>query len=54
LTVETEIMMFSRQVEPQSYVYSVLLTMFFSVCVNLLTSRRLKKINMVEALKGAD
>ena len=54
LTVETEIMMFSRRIEPLSYLYSALLTVFFSICVNLLTGRRLRRINMVEALKSIE
>jgi putative ABC transport system permease protein len=54
LTAETEIMMFSRRIELMSYLYSVLLTVFFSICVNVLTARRLKRINMVEALKSIE
>jgi putative ABC transport system permease protein len=54
LTAETEITMFGRQIKPMSFIYSVLLTVFFSVFVNLLTARRLKRINMVEALKSIE
>jgi putative ABC transport system permease protein len=54
LTAETEVMMFGRQIKPISYVYSVLLTVLFSVLVNMLTARRLRKINMVEALKSIE
>jgi putative ABC transport system permease protein len=54
LTAETEVMMFGRHIKPMSYIYSVLLTVLFSVFVNMLTARRLRKINMVEALKSIE
>ena len=54
LTAETDVMMFGRHINPMSYLYSVLLTVFFSVCVNMLTSRKLRRINMVEALKSIE
>ena len=54
LTAETDVMMFGRQIQPVSYLYSMLLTVFFSICVNALTSRKLRHINMVEALKSIE
>jgi putative ABC transport system permease protein len=54
LTVETEIMMFGREIKTLSYFLAVALTFVFSFIVNILTARKLKKINMVEALKSAE
>ena len=54
ITAETDVMMFGRQIESMSYIYSISLTIFFSVCVNILTGRKLRKINMVEALKSIE
>jgi putative ABC transport system permease protein len=54
LTAETDIMMFVRDIHPVSFLYAILLTLFFSVCVNVLTSGKLRKINMVEALKSIE
>jgi putative ABC transport system permease protein len=53
-TVEVEIMMFGRSISIGSYVYSVLFTMFFSVCVNFMMYFQMKKINMVESLKSVE
>ncbi|MDR1059644.1 MAG: FtsX-like permease family protein, partial [Clostridiales bacterium] len=54
MTAETDIMMFSREVRPASYLYAIALTAFFSAAVNMLTSVKLRRINMVEALKSAE
>ncbi|MDR1440227.1 MAG: FtsX-like permease family protein, partial [Clostridiales bacterium] len=54
MTAETDIMMFSRDVRPVSYLYAIALTALFSISVNMLTSVKLRKINMVEALKSAE
>jgi putative ABC transport system permease protein len=53
-TVEVDMMMFGRQIKGVSYLYSIVLTMTFSVLVNILTAGKLKKINMVEALKSVE
>lgn len=53
-TAETDIMMFGRRIKTESYLYSVLLTIVFSTFVNLITARRLRNINMVEALKSVE
>jgi putative ABC transport system permease protein len=53
-TVEVEIMMFGRTISLGSYIYSVLFTAFFSVCVNFMMYFQLKKINMVESLKSVE
>ena len=53
-TVEIDMAMFGRDVEPMSYVFAVLLTILFSFLVNLAAHRRLKKIDMVESLKTVE
>lgn len=50
-TAEVEIVMFGRQIYPISYVLSAVLTLFFAWFVNTIMIRKLKDINMVEALK---
>jgi len=54
LSAETEIMMFGRDIHPMSYIYSIALTVVFSVVANIFSSRKLKQIQMVEALKSAE
>lgn len=54
LTVETDTMIFSRDIKPLSYLYAVALTFFFAFIVNMMTANKLKKINMVEALKSVE
>ena len=53
-TVEVDMVMFGRVIKPLSYVWSFLLTMAFSVLVNLVMERKLRKISMVESLKSVD
>ena len=53
-TVETDMFMFGMQIQPMSFVYSVLLTFLFSAMVNVFTGGKLKKIDMVEALKSVE
>lgn len=54
VTVEVSNIMFGRNIYPQSYIYSLALTLLFTVLVCLALRRRLKKINMVESLKSLD
>ena len=54
VTVEVSNIMFGRSIYPQSYIYSLALTLLFTVLVCLALRRRLKKINMVESLKSVD
>ncbi len=53
-TAEIPIVMFSRTAQPLSYVLSFALTVGFSVLVNLVMHRRLKKISMVESMKAPE
>ena len=54
LTVEIDQIMFGRVVEPASYGAAVLLTVVFSLLVNLAAHRKLKKLDMVESLKTVE
>ena len=54
LTVEVDMMMFGRDIEPPSYLYSVLLTCVFAVLINFSMFFKLRKIDMVESLKSAE
>ena len=54
LTVEVEEAMFGRQIHWQSYLYSFLLTVAFSLFVNWVMFYKLKKIDMVESLKSVE
>ncbi|HIX12970.1 MAG TPA: FtsX-like permease family protein [Candidatus Anaerofilum faecale] len=53
-TVEVEQMMFIRQVDPSSYLYSFGLTMLFTVLVTLLMRRTIRHISMVESMKAPE
>ncbi len=54
VTVEVDIIMFGRNIDFSSYVYSILLTFMFSALVNFAMYFKLKKINMVESLKSVE
>ena len=54
LTGETEFIMFGREIRFVSFVYSAILTIFFSLLVNFVMYFKLKKIDMVESLKSID
>lgn len=53
-TVETDIVIFNRSIHPLSYLLAGVLTFGFSLIVNFVIHFKLKKINMVEALKSAE
>ena len=53
-TCELDILMFDPTIEFTSYLYSVLLTVIFTIIVNITTYFALKKINMVESLKSIE
>lgn len=54
LTAEVDAIMFGRKIFTSSYVYSILLTIFFAVFVNGVMYFKLKKIDMVESLKSVE
>ena len=53
-TAEIDMVMFGRSIYPLSYVWSALLTVVFSVFVNLVMYRKLKNVDMVESLKAPE
>lgn len=51
---ETNVMMFMRKIDPIYFLYSVLLTIGFSIIVNLIMYREFGNIDMIESLKSAE
>ena len=51
-TVEVDLIMFSPIIHWPSYLYSAVITMCFTLFVMVIMHRKLKKINMIEALKS--
>lgn len=45
---------FNEVIEPQSFVFAALIVIMFSVVVDLIMRRKLKRINMAEALKSTE
>ena len=54
LTAEIDLMMFGREIKKISYLYSICLTILFSVLVNLFMHFRLKNLDMVESMKSVE
>ncbi|MDK2806779.1 MAG: putative transport system permease protein [Thermoanaerobacterium sp.] len=53
-TVEVEILMFGRNIEPMSFLYSALITIGFSILVSIVVHFQLKKVDMVQSLKSPE
>lgn len=53
-TVEMDNIMFGLDIEPMSFIYSVILTILFSALVNGFMYYKLRNIPMVESLKSVD
>ena len=53
-TVEIEAARFIRTIEPISYLYASILTIVFTIIVNIVAHFNLKRINMVESLKSVE
>ena len=53
-SVEGDGIMMPRDISPLSFVLSLAMTMLFAAAVALVTSGKLRKINMIEALKSAE
>lgn len=53
-TCEVDLVMFVRSANAMSFVYSFVLTVAFSLCVNLMMRRKVRAIDMVESLKSAE
>ena len=54
ITAEVDMVMFGRDIYWYSYVYSAVITILFTVAVNLVMKFKLKKIDMVESMKSVD
>ena len=54
LTVEVDMVMFDRVLDPSSYLWAAVLTVVFSLAVNLTARRKLRDLDMVEALKSVE
>ena len=53
-TCEINMLRFPRIINPLSYVYSALITIAFTIIVNIVTYFTLKKIDMIESLKSIE
>ncbi len=53
-TCEINALRFAKIVKPVSYLYSVLITIIFTLIVNIVTYFSLKKIDMIESLKSVE
>ncbi|WP_050632326.1 FtsX-like permease family protein [Bacillus andreraoultii] len=53
-TMEIETMMFGQTAHAMSYVWSILLTLLFTLIVNFTMHFKLQKVNMVESLKSIE
>ena len=51
---EVDIIMFGREIEFPSYLYAIALAFAFSMFVNIVLHRKLKKVDMVESLKSIE
>ncbi len=54
LTVEVDLMMFAREIQPMSFVICALWSMLFSLIMNAVMYIRLKKIDMIASLKNVE
>lgn len=52
--ITVDMVSFGVRIFPESYVYSVLLTILFALTVSLMMNKRLEKISMTESLKSVD
>ncbi len=53
-TVEIDQVMFGRSIYPQSFAYALIISMVFTLLVNLVMRRRIRSVDMVEAMKAND
>ncbi len=51
---EVDIIMFGREIELPSYLYAIVLAFAFSMFVNIVLHKKLKKVDMVESLKSIE
>lgn len=53
-TAEMDFIMFLKEIQPISYVYATIITIVFSLIVEIFTHFKLKKIDMIESLKSVE
>ena len=53
-TAEVGGMMFGRNIYPSSFIFSIVITLAFTVLVSFIMRRSIRKINMVESMKATD
>lgn len=53
-SAEMEFIMFQQNINGISYIYAFIITMVFSFIISIFTHFKLKKINMIEALKSVE
>ena len=53
-TLEVDLVMFGRSIEPISFISSVILTALFSLLVNIAMYYKLQEIDMIESLKSVE
>ena len=53
-TAEMDMVMFGRQKTITSYIFAFLMTIIFTILINLIMNRELRKINMIESLKSVE
>ena len=53
-TVEVDIVMFGREILPQSYLFSILIAAGFTAIVNVIIHFKMKKIDMAASLKSVE
>lgn len=53
-TCELDMLMFDAKIVGTSYIYSILITLIFTLLVNILVYFSLKKIDMIESLKSGE
>ena len=54
LTTEVDVCVFGRTIEPASLVYAAFLSLLFAGAANILMYRRLRRIDMAEAMKSVE
>ena len=53
-TCEVDMLMFAPQIHLASYLYAILITLFFTGIVDIVTYFALKKIDMITSLKSVE
>lgn len=53
-TVEIDMVMFGRDIYPLSFIAAIAISMLFTLLVNLVMRRQIRRIDMVEAMKAND